>query len=79
VAAWDAEVGNTSIVEDVTLRGPIKGLLIFKDVVLETSDLFRESMELHRSVGFTVGDGGEESVCNGAKEYRIDVVVGGEG
>jgi len=35
MAAWDAEVGNASIVEDVTLRGPFEGLLIFEDVVLK--------------------------------------------
>jgi len=79
VATWDAEVGNVSVIEGVTLRGPFEGLLVFEDAVLKTFDLFRESMELHRSIGFAVGDGGEESVHNGAKEYHVDVVIGGEG
>jgi len=79
VAAWDAEVGNASIVEGVTLGGSFEGFFILEDAVLKTSDLFCESMELHCSVGFTVDDGSEESVRNGVKEYRVDVVVGGEG
>jgi len=79
MAAWDAEVGNVSVVEGVTLRGSLEGFLIFEDAVLETSDLFRELVELHRSVSFVVGDSGEESVCNRVKEYHVDVVIGGEG
>ena len=59
MATWDAEVGNTSIVEGVTLRGPFEGFLVLEDAVLKTSDLFRESMKLHRSIGFTVGNGGK--------------------
>src|SRR6267142_1774123 len=75
VAAWDAEVGNTSIVEDIALRSSLEGLLVLEDAVLKTFDLFVEAMELHRSVGFAVGDCGKESICNGAKERRIDVIV----
>ena len=78
MAAWDVEVGNASVVEDVTLWSSLEGLLIFEDAVLKTLNLFYKAMELHCSVGFVVGDCGEESVCNGAKEYRIDVVVGGK-
>ena len=72
-------MGDTAVVEDVALWGSLEGFLVLEDAVLETPDLFSEAMVLHRSVGFAVGDGGEESVRNGAKEYRIDVVIGGEG
>jgi len=79
VATWDAEVGNASVIEGVTLRGSLEGFLVFEDAVLKTSDLFRESMELHRGVGFVVGNGGEESIRNSAKEHHINVVIGSEG
>src|SRR6266850_2523698 len=46
---------------------------------LELFDLLHELMVLHHGVGFSIGDGGEKSICNGAKEYSVDVVVGGEG
>jgi len=79
MAAWDAEVGDASVVEGVTLRGLLEGFLVFKDAVLKTSDLFHESVVLHCGVGLAIGDGCEESIRNGVKEYRVNVVVGGEG
>src|SRR6267142_2030823 len=78
-AAGDVEVRDAPIVEDVTFRSMFKSFLIFEDTVLETLDLLGEAMKLHRSVGFAVGDRGEESVRDGVKECRIDVVVGGKG
>jgi len=78
VAAWDAEVGNAPVVEGVPFGGSLKSFLILEDAVLKTLDLFREAMELHRRIGLVVGNGGEETVCNGAKEHRVNVVVGSE-
>src|SRR6266850_2123417 len=79
MATWDAEVGNASIIEGVPFRGSLEGFLIFEDAVLKAPNLFGEPMVLHRRVGFTVGNSGEEAVRNAAKEYRVDVVIGGEG
>ena len=78
VAAWDAEVGNATIVEDVALRGPLKGFFVLENSIFESLDSLGEAMELHSGIGFAVGDGGEKSVRNGAKEYHVDVVVHGE-
>jgi len=68
-----------SIVESVALGGSFKGFFVVEDVILEPFDLLHELMVLHHGVGFSIGDGGEKSICNGAKEYSVDVVVGGEG
>jgi len=73
------EVGNAPIIDCVPLWGLFKSFLILEDVVLKTFDLFGEAMELHRSVSFVVGDHSEESVRDGAKERRVDVVIGSEG
>src|SRR6267142_2082180 len=78
VAAWDVEVGNAIVIEGVPLRSPLEGLLVLEDAVLKTLDLFGEPVELHGSIGFTVGDGGEKTVRNRAKEDRVDVIVGSE-
>ena len=67
-----------SFVDDVALGGSLEGFLVCEDAVLKTFDLFCEAMKLHRCVGFTVGDCGEESIRDGAKEYRVNVVVGGK-
>src|SRR6267142_6660366 len=79
VAAWDAEVGDTAVVEDVALRSSLEGFLILEDPFFESLDPLSEAVELHHRVSLAVGDGGEESVRNGAKEDRIDVGVGSEG
>ena len=79
MTAWDAKVGNASIIEGIALRGSLKGFLVFKDAVLKTSDLFCESMVLHHSIGFMIGDGSEKSIHNSAKEHCVDVIVGSKG
>ena len=79
MAAWDAEVGNASVVKDVALWGSFEGFLVLEDSILETFDLLRKAMELHRRVGLAVGNRGEESVRDGAKERRVDVVVRSKG
>src|SRR6267142_4125841 len=78
IAAWDAEVGDTAVVEDITLRGSLEGFLVLEDSIFESLDPLSEAVELHRRVGLAVGDGGEEAVCNGAKEHHVEVVVGGK-
>src|SRR6267142_5311425 len=79
MAAWDAEVGDASVVEYIALWGSLEGFFVFEDPVLETPDLFRKTVVLHRGIGLPVGDCCEESICNCAKEDRIDVGVCGEG
>jgi len=79
LAAWDVEVGDVPVVEDVTLWGSFEGFFVFEDLVFEPLDSLGKAMELHSGIGFAVGDGGEKSVRDGAKEYCVDVVICGEG
>ena len=78
MAAWDAEVGYMAVVEDVALRGSFEGFLVFEDSFFESLDSLGEAMELHSGIGFAIGDGSKKSVRDGAKEYRVDVVIRGE-
>jgi len=61
MAAWDAEVGDAPVIEDVALWGPLEGFLVFEDALLGPLMRLSKAMELHRGVGFAVGDSGEES------------------
>jgi len=70
------EVGDTTVVEDITLWGSLEGFLVLEDSFFESFNLLGEAVELHGRVGLAVGDSGEESVRDGAKEDRIDVGVG---
>src|SRR5882672_8150580 len=75
----DAEVRDASIVKRIPFRGPLKCFLIVEDAFLECLDLFRKVAILNCGIGFTVGDGCEESIRNGAKELSVDVGIGIEG
>jgi len=49
-----------------------------EDAILERFDLLCELVVLVGGVSLLIGDGGKKSVCNGVKEFSIDVRVGGE-
>ena len=71
-------MGNTSVIGDIAIRGSFERFLIMEDAILERFDLLCELVVLVGGVSLLIGDGGKKSVCNGVKEFSVDVRVGGE-
>jgi len=79
ISVGNMEVGNAAIIECVPFWGLLERLLVLEDALLKCLNLLRKVAILDCSIGFMVGDGCEQSICNGAKELSVDVRVHGEG
>jgi len=64
-----------SIIENIAFRGSLEGLFVVKDAVLEQLNLIGEVLVLDGSIGLMVGDGGEKSIRDCAKESSVDLRV----
>jgi len=79
VAAGNVEVGDAPIVDRVPFRGSFEGFLVLEDLFLKPLNLLSEPSVLHGGVGFVVGDGCKKSIHNRAKEFHVNVRIGGKG
>ena len=75
VAQRDEEVGDSSFVFDVSIRGTFEYVLVVFDPVVEPSNLFFEAMNFDVFLGVTSGNSHEEPFGNGSKDVGVKVGV----
>jgi hypothetical protein len=71
VAHWDVEVSDLPVIEDITTRWFVEGILIVEDALLKGADLILVVLGCNSSISLLIGDGLKEPVSDDPKECQI--------
>ena len=73
VAQGNKEVGDSSIILNIPVRGAFEYVFVVLDMVVEPADLFFEVTDFDVFLGVASSDGCEEPFCNGSEDVGIEV------
>jgi hypothetical protein len=79
IAQGDVELGNLSVIDDKSFWGFFESCFIVQDMVMQTSNLSFELIDLNCQSSLLLGDGCKETVGDGAKDVRVQLRMGSKG
>ena len=79
IAKGNVEVGNLSVILNVSVKGSFEYVFIVPNAVMESADLLFEAADFAGFLGIVSGNGGEEPFSNGSEDVCIEFGVGHQG